>query len=137
MDNKSNIQSDVKRKLITGGIEVLIGVGILIYSAVNKSSLYTYGGLLFAGSGAFTLVLCLLRIFADKKMAQKKELKEKEQTTETAENVVEVEVENVNDEQVTLQDSTVATADTTVASDTETVTTSTTSDTSDSTDTEK
>ena len=96
MDNKSNIKSDVKRKLFTGSIETVIGLGILIFSWVTDASLYLYAGILFAASGAFTLVICILRIFADKKTAQKQE--EQKQSTQTTENVVEV-TEEVNEKE--------------------------------------
>ena len=135
MGKLSNLAADVKRKLTTGGIELVLGIGILIYSAVTKSSLYTYAGALFAGSGAVTIILCLLRIFVDKKAADKKAAKQEtqqEQVNQTSENVVEVE-EVKNEEQVVSQQTS---QDTTSATDTE-ETADTTSDTSDSTDTEK
>lgn len=105
MNKKSGLKSDVKRKLVTGTIEVIIGLGILIFSWVTDASLYLYAGILFAASGAFTLVICILRIFADKKMAQKQV--EQEQSIQTTENVVEVaeEVKEKEQAQPTSQDS--------------------------------
>ena len=129
MGKLSNLAADVKRKLTTGGIELVLGIGILIYSAVTKSSLYTYAGALFAGSGAVTIILCLLRIFVDKKAADKKAAKQEAQVNQTSENVVEVE-EVKNEEQVVSQQTS---QDTTSATDTE----ETTDTENDTTDTEK
>ena len=86
MNKKSGLKSDVKRKLVTGTIETVIGLGILIYSWVTGASLYLYAGGLFAASGAFTLVICVLRIINDKKMAEKEKLAEEKQNSLSAEN---------------------------------------------------
>ena len=89
-EKKSGLKSDVKRKLISASVEVLIGLAILIYSLVTGSSLYTYAAFLFLASGAFSLVICGIRIFTDKKAAQKEAIKEENSNVQTAENVVEV-----------------------------------------------
>lgn len=86
MNKKSGLKSDVKRKLVTGTIEAVIGLGILIYSWVTGASLYLYAGGLFAASGAFTLVICVLRIINDKKMAEKEKVAEEKQNSLSAEN---------------------------------------------------
>ncbi len=60
------MKPDVKRKLVTGSLETLLGLGVLIFSWLKGVPLL-YMGALLAGSGVFTLLICALRIFADKK----------------------------------------------------------------------
>ncbi len=59
------MKSDVKRKLITGTIETLLGIAVLICSWIKDIPLL-YMGLLLVGSGLLTLIICGLRIIADK-----------------------------------------------------------------------
>lgn len=86
MNKKSGLKSDVKRKLVTGTIETVIGLGILAFSLATGASLYLYAGALFAGSGAFTLALCGLRAFTDKKMAEREARAEEKRNGKIADN---------------------------------------------------
>ncbi len=69
------MKSDVKRKLVTGSIEVAIGIGVLIFSWIKDTPLL-YMGWLLVGSGLFTLIICGLRILMDKKAKENEEKKE-------------------------------------------------------------
>lgn len=86
MNKKSGLKSDVKRKLVTGTIETVIGLGILAFSLATGASLYLYAGGLFAASGAFTLGMCGLRAFMDKKMAEREARAEEKRNGKTADN---------------------------------------------------
>ena len=65
------MKDTAKRKLISGTIELVIGVAILIYSLVTGANLYLYGALVFIGSGVFTLAISGLKMYMDKKQANK------------------------------------------------------------------
>lgn len=86
MNKKSGLKSEIKRKLVTGTLETVIGLGILAFSLATGASLYLYAGGLFAASGAFTLAICGLRAFTDKKMAEREARAEEKRNGKIADN---------------------------------------------------
>ncbi len=76
------MQPEIKRKLITGTTEVVLGIAIYIFCLISDFSLFTYGALLFIISGGFTLLICGLRILADNAAKKKQEAKDNPATAQ-------------------------------------------------------
>lgn len=62
-----------KRKLISGAIEVVIGIAILIYSSSIGGNIYRYAGYIFIASGAITLFFTGIKLFVDAKKVKNQE----------------------------------------------------------------
>lgn len=62
-----------KRKIISGAIELAIGIAILIYSFAAHATIYRYAGFVFIASGAITLIISAVRLIKNAKKSKNEE----------------------------------------------------------------